>query len=131
MRNDHILLREYGITPEHAIYPGHPVTLAFLIVKNYETIRKAFEPTATNFAHALGNSDIPGAGGNVSNALGVLKDLFLGSSFADAMAVADDLWGRCDSQKAAGEKLRRRWQDGQDQADKIKPLLEACKNWWS
>lgn len=139
MRNDRELLRRHGID-ESAIYPGHPVTLAFCIVHAFATYEEAFAPTEHNFTRAIGDVRIPGAGGCVSSALMILRHLKSGMPFDEAMTLADDYWATCDNQQAGGglfakdaeanARFHKRWHDGQVQADKIKPLLAEKKDWW-
>lgn len=134
------LLKEHGFDDPHAVYPGHAVTLAFIIVKAFPTYEEAFaHKHSTAWCDAIGDFRIPGAGGNVADAMHILRHLKRRMAFNLAMAVADDRWARCDSQRGGflgrnpeqAQNLFTRWQKGQEQADKVKPLLEACSAWWA
>lgn len=126
--NDYELFREHFGTPEVAVYPGHPITLAWIITKVFPTFEEAFKTTEYNWAAALGSIDVPGAGGCVHNALHVLQMLQQGEPLETAFAFADDMWARTDTQK---ENDPKRWKEGQEQADKVKPLLRQRESWWS
>jgi hypothetical protein len=112
---------------EQAVYPGHPVTIAFCIVNAFETYEEAFAPTPHNFAEALGSCAIPGAGGCVSSALHLLSHLRQGLDTTKALEIADDTWARTDSQK---EQYSERWAKGQEQADRFKAKLLERSDWW-
>lgn len=58
-----------------AVYPGHPVTIAVAIFRAYPSIEKAFEMTVHGCPAALGNGDVPGAGGNAYQGLGLVRKL--------------------------------------------------------
>lgn len=117
---------------EFAVYPGHPVTTAYLITKRFENFEAAqkqpdVKPGEYSCPAALSDCDIPGAGGCVYSALDLLRHLHNGTmTFEDGMQWADDVWRRVDDQLS---KYRPRWEEGQTQADKIKPLLKA-ERWW-
>lgn len=73
--------------PKHeAVYPGHPLTLAVIILAKYEgNIESAFAPLRDkegNFQcpNALADNDIPGAGDTVYQALDLIRDVYKGQS---------------------------------------------------
>jgi hypothetical protein len=115
-----------------AVYPGHQITLAYLITRAFPTFESAFIKSKDNgwgsYAAALGSSRIPGAGGCVSDALGLLRKLRQGTPIEQAFKEADDTWERVDSQVTAYPK---RWKEGQEQADLVKPLLMSQAAWWT
>ncbi len=123
-----------------AIYPGHPVTIAWAIVNVYDNLDEALTQTEHGFPHALGNGSIPGAGGCVYNGLQFLVYLRDGMPSDEALAMADRMWADCDSQKAGGysvhkeghdpEKYKERWRKGQEQADSFKERLVAKLATW-
>jgi hypothetical protein len=139
---------------DSSVYPGHPITVAYLITKIFPTFEEAFDSSDSkwNDANALASSKIPGAGGNVSAALSFLRYLRDESLTWDkAVLWADDYWKNCDNQakgswRSPNEKgwephiddkpctpedyYKNRWRKGQDQADKIKPLLKERDFWW-
>lgn len=134
IRADLDLLRRHGITPDVALYPGHPVVLSFCIASVYVSYTEAK-------AEALNDAKIPGSGGSVCAALELLRYLKSGVPFDDVLIEADRMWASCDNQKEGGgsfaktpldaERFRKRWMEGQDQADQVKPLLKALKSWWA
>ena len=110
---------------EHkAIYPGHPVTLAYMIVCRYASLKEA-TAKGQNYPKPLEDHRIPGGGGNIHAALDFLR--LAKDGLAPAFEWADRSWERCDGQKVSNT---RRWRDGQAQADEIKPLLaEKLREW--
>lgn len=145
------------ILKEWAVYPGHPITLAYLIFKIYASSEAANANTKYNWPEAVGDGRIPGAGGNVYNALYFLRILEeYGFDLERAFKVADECWAKCDSQAKGGyefvenddgekevvqtrcltqrERYINRWKDGQEQADKVKKLFKVENNlrkWWN
>jgi hypothetical protein len=132
---------DLGVLGEFAVYPGHPVTLALVIVRTHDSYAQAAS-MSEGFAwpHAVGCSAVPGAGGNVHSAMDLLARWKNGIALEDTFARADLLWEGCDGQKQGGgsfakddagrEKFINRWREGQDQADRFKPaLIEALKTW--
>lgn len=131
-----------------SIYPGHPVTIAYLIVNIFPTYESAFaKPDGSPYSSALGSCKIPGAGGNVSDALCLLKYLHDGIPWSLAIKDADDGWARCDGQAKGGyewgkkektpeetqariKHYQDRWRKGQQQADKLKLKLFKLADWW-
>ena len=103
-----------------AVYLGHPVTIALCVVLVYESFAEADRPTGHGWAEALGNSEVPGAGGNVACAINLLRRLRDGMPAAEVLGRADDTWAWCDDQK---DKNPDRWRRGQQQADELKPRL--------
>lgn len=122
-----------------SVYPGHPITVAYLITQTYPDFDSAFfRGEKDGYEAALADWTIPGAGGNVSAALELLHYLRHGtfkkaareqkiSVWGFACKWADDYWRRCDDQAKADSP---RWKEGQDQADGIKPLLKSQQAWW-
>jgi hypothetical protein len=127
---------------EFAVYPGHPLVIAYLIVCKYGSYEEAAGiPDGSPYPGALGDVDIPGAGGNVSNALHVLMLIKKnGNTIDDAFARGDLMWGRCDGMEDGGptpndpkfgrEHYLRRYKAGQDQADAIKDRLREKLVTW-
>jgi hypothetical protein len=145
--------REYEILGrEHSVYPGHPVTVAYIITQLYVSFEDATEvQEGHQYSNALGDNDVPGAGGNVSAALSFLHYLKTGIlSWEDAIKYADESWATCDGQKEGSswghregwkpciddkpctpeEYYINRWKKGQKQADRIKPLLKQKITTW-
>jgi hypothetical protein len=115
-----------------AVYPGHQITLAYLITRAFPTFESAFVKSKDDgwgsYPAALGSSLIPGAGSCVHAALSLLVKLRKGTPIEQAFKEADDTWERVDSQMTAYPK---RWKEGQEQADLVKPLLKAQSAWWT
>lgn len=139
MRADYQHLPGDSLDARIAVYPGHPITIAYLITMKYPNFESAFVKVGKwGDAAALADCDIPGAGGNVSAALELLFWLRDGTfkkvgsksgrkTWDVAVSWADDYWSRCDSQNMTHQE---RWKKGQEQADQIKPLLKARRSWW-
>lgn len=68
-----------------AVYPGHPVTIAVAIFRAYPNIEEAFTQDRHGTPAALGNSDVPGAGGNAYQGLGLVRKLLTGAETFDAV----------------------------------------------
>jgi hypothetical protein len=109
---------------EDAVYPGHAVTLALLIVHAFDSLEAA-EAKGRNYPAALGSHLIPGAGGNVYGALGLLRWLKGGMGWGLALKAADDAWASCDGQFGTD-----RWRKGQEQADRLKMALHDRVGTW-
>ena len=136
MRNDKDILGDF------AVYPGHPLTIAYLVVCKYASLEQALGiPDGSPHPGALGDNDIPGAGGNVSNALHLLKLAVEGTLTLDEMVVqGDDTWGKCDAMAKGGNNpadpkfgrdyYLRRFREGQEQADTIKEKLKEQLPMW-
>lgn len=129
---------DHEVLGEFAVYPGHPVTLAYIITQVFDTYEEASGRSCScgsglhlcgkGWPNALGDSAVPGAGGNVYGALDLLARLHKGMSWDDAIKHAVDYWDRCDSQKTAYPK---RHQEGQEQAEKFLQKLKDQSAWWS
>jgi len=115
---------------EIAVYPGHPLTLAYLIVNAYPSLAQATRKSdRSEFMHALANCGIPGAGGNVYSALRFLKAVADGElSMQQAVDRANDNWAHCDDQ---AQTYIERWRQGQAQADRILDRLTKQLIHWS
>lgn len=115
---------------EFQIYPGHPITIAWIIVNVHPTYEDAFgydceckdhiHTCRTPWPRALSNNDIPGAGGNVYTGLDVLKWLREGLDPERVFKVADSYWvtscavlrraeGQAQAQKAWGKLVKSSW----------------------
>lgn len=136
-----------------AVYPGHPVTIGYLITLLYPSYEAAVESVYGRddgryiSTHACCNNDIPGAGGNVHSGERLLQRLRNGEDITDVYAWADEVWRGCDSQATGGhyteerypdpverqrwkDKTIQRWKDGQAQADALKEKLVFRSAWW-
>jgi hypothetical protein len=93
---------------EVAIYPGHPLTIAYLIVNAYPSLVAAIRKSdQTTYPDALSNGNIPGAGGNVLVALDFLRKAVIEHApINDVIDHANSFWANCDSQaKGGGAKI--------------------------
>ena len=117
---------EREVLGEAAVYPGHAVTLAWLITHAFPNLEAA-EAKGRVFPAALASGEIPGAGGNVREALDFLRLLRDGTPWEFALRWANRAWDECDNQALINCV---RWGKGQDQADRCKPLLQARAGWW-
>ena len=132
---------KHGIEPHTAIYPGHPITIAFCMVHVFSSYAEAVEKDHHGCPRAVSSRRIPGAGGCCYSALDFLASLRKGTPLEVAFERADLTWGRTDNHQMAGglyakdeadrERFLKRWQDGLAQAALIKPLFRAYESWWS
>lgn len=114
-----------------AIYPGHPLTLAWFIVNVYPSLAAATQKSArSEYSEALTNASIPGAGGNVHAALDFLRRVIAEqTSIEDAIDLANTVWARCDGQ-SGDARLVERFRRGQEQAACIvDKLRQKLKSW--
>lgn len=124
---------DFELLGEAAVYPGHPVTIAYCIVRNFDSLKVASDKGKT-FPGALESNDIPGAGGCVYSALDFLRKLASGMGYQEAVDRADATWGRTDNMRGAAEGTdeHERFTKGQAQADRLKDQLrivwEATEN---
>jgi len=140
MHIDHILFKQLGLEPAMLIFPGHPIAIAFCILKAFPNYAVAVKKDSHNCPMAVSSSQIPGAGGSCYSALDFLTALHRGTSLKAAFEDADATWDRIDNHKDKGgiyatddasrERFYVRWKDGQAQADLIKPLFEGQESWW-
>jgi hypothetical protein len=121
-----------------AVYPGHAITLAYLIVNLYPSLEAASAP-GRHFTAVEEDGRLPGAGGHQNQAVELLRQLALGRDWDTVAGRADESWARCDGQKNGGygefaqknpDYYADRWRRGQEQADRIRPLLRAALQKW-
>ena len=101
--------------PAGTVYPGHALTLAYLVMLHYPSYEAAaVRRDDASCPDALSNSEIPGAGGCVYSALDLLKHGFT-LGVEEALEFGDRRW---EGETETAYKDRR--QPGQAQADAIK-----------
>lgn len=105
-----------NILGEWPVYPGHPVTTGYIIMRKYPCLSAATEK-GTTYPKALEDCDIPGAGGNVYSALDFL------SAIKNGMPV-----------ETAIERWSKQWVEGRagGLVDKVEPGVkeaEAVGRW--
>lgn len=127
---------------ETSVYPGHPLTVAYLIIHLYPSLACATRKSdRSDYMHALSNGAVPGAGGNVYSALRFLQAVVRGEqSMQAAIDSANSNWEHCDGQADGGrgyakseadrERFIKRWRHGQAQADRILPRLTEKLLFW-
>lgn len=80
--------RDY-LNGEDLVYPGHPVVIAYLIMRRFESYVEATEKNeGAMYNRALSSADIPGGGGEVNMALDILKACIVDKR--EPSAVADE-----------------------------------------
>lgn len=127
LRGYQFIQREIG---EDAVYPGHPITVGLLIMCAFPTLEAAEDrgPEGQNFTAASRSSMIPGAGGSVGTALGILRDVVKGVlTITGAIARADEAWRDVDGQYVRDPK---RWREGQEQANPLKARYTTLLHSW-
>ena len=120
------------MTPEQTllggtlVYPGHPVPLAYLIMRAYPDLDTALARDGDSpWPAALCNQSIPGGGGEVRAALELLKAIRNGCPPAAAVAAAAARW-----HAGAAGGHRRALAPGQAQADHIQERFHALLAQW-
>ncbi len=108
-----------------AVYPGHAVTLAYAIMQAYPSLEAALTRRANeSFPEALGNNDIPGAGGCVYSALEILR-LAYSVGLDAAFERGDEIW-LSETQTAYTDRRL----PGQIQADGLKEAFRTIFASW-
>ena len=103
----------------HPTYPGHPCTLALLILRKYPDIGGASTPGR----RALEDCDIPGAGGAVHQALWIIGCVRKGTLTPDAaIRWGIDGW----REGRLGGDHRDCYEDGAAEEVKVVPLLREA-----
>lgn len=108
-----------------AVYPGHPIKIAHIITEVFDSFEAATKK-GTCYSAAMESNDVPGAGGNVASALEILGYLVKQTAPVDkAIQRGDDIW-----KAECSTAYRDRYEEGQKQADEVKPMLiEKLKTW--
>jgi hypothetical protein len=118
-----------SLVTEAVVYPGHPVVLALCVISRFASYQSAIKVKEEGGCPAaLGDIHVPGSGGCVYLALALLKRLRDETPFPQVMEWADQAWGRVDDQEQSD---KARWRQGQEQADKLKPVLHEQQKWWA
>ncbi len=111
---------------QSAVYPGHHITIAFLITFLYPSLEAA-EAKGVESSVVLENSALPGSGTAVWEAMRMLRQLKKAnqvSEIVEIFAEHDGLWKTCGATTADAFKI------GQGQANGVKRLLvERLKDW--
>lgn len=111
------------LSAQGAVYPGHPVTLAYLIMRQYKSLADARQPDG-QYPSALTNQAIPGGGGSVHAALDLLDRAEL-VGIEQALAHGDRDW-----MVFTETPFQDRRQPGQCQADLVKPIMRELFTSW-
>lgn len=119
---------EYTIFPKGIEYPGHPTAIALVIMEKYASFAEAMhKKEGAQYPNALGDSDIPGAGGNVYSATDLLQVLVKEGPEA-ALEWGDQAWLRCTGPGTGN--IEKSYEPGQQQVDDIKlRFLEKARQW--
>lgn len=118
--------RDY-LDGEPAVYPGHPVVIAYLIMNRFASLEEATttEPGAT-YNRALGSHDIPGAGGEVHMALNLLRKCLVQERSSEE--VVDEYAAYWHQYKAGGHE--KYVEAGHAQLLKVRDkFLQQIQNW--
>lgn len=118
---------QYNRFPQGVVYPGHPTCVAILIMDKYPNLEAALRrQEGLTFGNALGDSDIPGAGGNVHGALEVLTEARKHGADA-ALSYGDAWWKRC----ASGSNFGENQAAGLAQAEEVKAEFRSRVEAWA
>lgn len=112
--------------PQGTVYPGHPISLALLIMVTFDSFAEAAARHPEHpFPVALGSQAIPGGGGNVYSALKLLEH---GRKHGVQAALdwGDECWRSCVGPGNFGD----RYEPGQAQADAIKERFRKLAATW-
>jgi len=121
MRQDKELLGDWSV------YPGHPVTIAFLIIHKYPSLYEAlYRKNSDSDCAALKDCDIPGSGNAVYLALDLLKELKNTPSLEETIQTHSRRWVE---NRKSGDHPQAAL-PGQAQADKIIPLFQSMVKEW-
>lgn len=119
---------EQAALTEHAVYPGHPLITATMIMDRYESLAHAeFRPEGMDYGNALADNFIPGAGCAVHSALRVLQVAQGPGGVEAAKALAADYW---DGWECQSEKNKPEAAHGRLQAERILPHFVARLEAW-
>jgi hypothetical protein len=110
---------DHDIFGEYAVYPGHPITCAVIVLHAYKDrladAWKAVPPSG--YHHCECHLDTPLAGGHLAKGCNLIRYVLSGeASIDDVIAWGDRMWIG-----AGGHKQNEA--PGQDQADRLKPKL--------
>lgn len=110
---------------EAAVYPGHPVVVAYLIMKKFDTFEDASGKSPNcEYKNALVDNEIPG-GGEVHMALDLVKHITEGEDINDLFDEFSERWERG---MAGGHTERVK--PGQEQAERIKgKFIQFAGEW--
>ena len=110
---------DYDIIGEPIVYPGHPVTLAVILLHVYRgRLREAWAKSKHGSWLACENEvNVPSAGGHLTSGCTLIRYVISGeASIDEVIAWGDRMWIG-----AGGHKDRE--VPGQAQADRLKPRL--------
>ncbi|QMI49976.1 hypothetical protein [Burkholderia sp. MBR-1] len=108
-----------------AVYPGHPLVLASVIMHTFATFDAADEPTGFGWCKALADCRVPGAGDHVGAAMRVLRMGRDGATVDEMVTEANRYWncGR------AGGHVKN-VEAGSAQSFRLEPLFRAKADSW-
>lgn len=112
---------ELGVLGERIVYPGHPVVLAFLVVKRYASIDEATALSSkSSQPRVIDDLEVYGSAGFLTEALRLLEDVRDGRSPIQAIEDAEARWvsTRADGHEGSVER-------GAAQSRKVRDLLAA------
>lgn len=117
----------------HCIYPGHPVTIARIIMIVFPSLEAALAAKTKDDESpaALRSLAVPGAAWAVNNALTLLRSLNEGMQPEEAIRLADQEWAVYDGQGASpNPQMYQRFMNGQEQANDLKAaVIENFQKW--
>jgi hypothetical protein len=115
---------EKTLLGDFAVYPGHPITVGYLIIHKFSNFEQATSFGEGGFMAALEDGDIPGAGGNVNWAIDTLGWLKAGVDPMTVWDMAEDYWRDCCTTAYA-----KYYEPGADQAQQVREdfFAKACQ----
>jgi hypothetical protein len=112
--------------PRGAVYPGHPLVIAYLVMKSFKSLEDALTtPPGQQSKNLYSLGALPGSVGAIEAAVQVLR-LGQSGSFGKALDFADNEW----LQSVKGEFGNELWTSGHVQADSLKAaFMEEAPAW--
>jgi hypothetical protein len=113
---------------QFAVYPGHPLVVAWVIMNVYDTPDEALAMTKHGWCEAVGSNDIPGAGDGAGNGARVCRKIRDGMSGEDAADLAEELWTRMVGPGTGNHE--KYYEPGREQAAAFRErFVEKAETW--
>lgn len=119
-----------SILGEHAVYPGHALVVAYVIMHVFPDVDSALEDTKHGWSAAVGNGTVPGAGDGAYAGAAVIEMLRQGHTPEEAAEWAQEEWRRRVGPGSGNHE--RMFQPGVEQAERfIDKFVSKARTWCS